>query len=205
VTSETTRRKQRSFWVELPILVLVAVLVAIVVRTFVVQTFYIPSGSMENTLLIDDRVLVNKVVYRFRDPDRGEVVVFLPPSSWNVGPDKEDYIKRVIGTGGDRVACCDPAGRVTVNARALREDYLFPGDVPSAQPFDVTVPKGNIFLLGDHRSASADSRYHLTDDQGTVPVDRVVGRAFVVFWPVNRVASLSVPDTFDAVPAPSGG
>ncbi|HEV2087541.1 MAG TPA: signal peptidase I [Cryptosporangiaceae bacterium] len=202
---DTEKRKQRSIWIELPVLALVAILVAVGVRTFLVQTFFIPSGSMENTLLVDDRVLVNKVVYSLRDPERGEIVVFVPPPGWNAGSGKEDYIKRVIGVGGDRVVCCDAQNRVTVNGRALVEEYLFPGDAPSSQPFDVTVPTRRLFLLGDHRSASADSRFHLDADLGTVPVDLVVGRAFVIFWPPGRMGGLSIPDTFSQVPVPAGG
>jgi signal peptidase I len=202
---ETSRRKQRSFWVELPILLLVAVIVAVLVRTFLVQTFYIPSGSMENTLLINDRVLVNKMIYRFREPRRGEVVVFVPPKQWDAGPSKDDYIKRVIAVGGDKVVCCDPSGRITINGRVLQEDYLFEDDVPSADPFDVTVPTGRLFVLGDHRSSSADSRFHTDYQFGTIPVDAVVGRAFVIFWPFNHVGTLSVPKAYDAIPAPAGG
>ncbi|WSG37921.1 signal peptidase I [Dactylosporangium sp. NBC_01737] len=183
------------------IVLAVVAVIAIVVRTYVVQTFYIPSGSMEQTLLINDQVVVNKGVYRFRDPDRGEIVVFRPPVAWSAAPD-EDYIKRVIGVGGDHVMCCDDRHRVTVNGAALDEDYLFPGDVPSVSPFDVTVPGGCLFVMGDHRSASADSRAHLNAGNGTVPVDRVVGRAFVTSWPLSRWRSLSVPATFAAVPDP---
>lgn len=201
-TVENKKKSQRSFWVELPILVLVAVVVAFVVRTFLVQTFWIPSESMQNTLLVNDRVLVNKLIYDFREPHRGEVVVFEPPTEWNVGTGKDDYIKRVIGIAGDRVVCCDSQGRITINGKPLSEDYLYPGDAPSEQPFDITVPPGRIFVMGDHRSASADSRVHLEFNDGTVPVGRVVGRAFVVFWPLDRLASLSVPDTFDQIPEP---
>jgi signal peptidase I len=203
VMGETKKRKSsRSFWVELPILILVAVLVAYGVRTFVVQTFYIPSESMERTLLINDRVLVNKVVYQLRDPKRGEVVVFEPPTNWSAGPGKDDYIKRIIGIGGDRVVCCDTADRLTVNGHALNETYIFKGNKPSEMPFDVTVPKGRIFVMGDHRAASADSRVHLEFDNGTVPLSRVVGRAFVIFWPAGRADTLSAPDTFADVPDP---
>ena len=207
MTEQPTRkpRKQRSFWVELPILVLVAVLVAFLVRTFLLQTFYIPSGSMEQTLLINDRVLVNKVVYDLRDPRRGEVVVFEPPTAWNVGPGKDDFIKRVIGVGGDHVVCCDAQDRITVNGRPLEENYLFPGDKPSMVPFDVTVPRERLFVLGDHRSASGDSRVYLEFDQGTVPYSRIVGRAFVLFWPFPRFDTLSVPGTFADVPEPKQG
>lgn len=202
---ETSSRKQRSFWIELPILLLVAIVVAVLVRTFLVQTFYIPSGSMEATLLINDRVLVNKMVYRFRDPRRGEVVVFVPPSEWDSGPSKDDYIKRVVAVGGDKVVCCDSAGRITINGRVLKEDYLYPEDTPSSQPFDITVPTGRLFVLGDHRSASADSRFHTNYQNGTIPVDAVVGRAFVIFWPFNHMSTLSVPKGYESLPAPAGG
>jgi len=200
-----SRKAKRSFWVELPILVLVAVVVAVVVRTFLVQTFYIPSESMERTLLINDRVLVNKVVYDLRDPKRGEIVVFEPPADWAAGPGKDDYIKRVIGVAGDHVICCDSDGRLSVNGKALDEPYIFDGNKPSDQPFDVTVPKGRIFVMGDHRAASADSRVHLDFDSGTIPLGRVVGRAFVIFWPANRAGTLSPPATFDDVPSPPKG
>jgi signal peptidase I len=193
--------KKRPLWVELPILVVVAVVVAIVVRTFVVQTFYIPSGSMERTLLKNDKVLVNKVLYRMRDPRRGEVVVFQPPPSWHVQKGQDDYIKRIVGIGGDHVVCCDAQDRITVNDTPLDEDYLFPGDLPSRQRFDVTVPAGRVFVLGDHRSDSGDSRFHLLSDSGTVPIDRVVGEAFVLFWPFDRARTFSPPDTFAHIPA----
>jgi signal peptidase I len=130
------------------------------VRSFLVQTFYIPSESTERTLLVDDHVLVNKMVYAFREPRRGEIVVFEPP-----GP---------------------------VGGRA--------GDKPSEASFDVTVGPGHVFVLGDHRSDSGDSRAHLDFESGTVPVSRVVGRAFVTFWPLARIRRLSVPATFAAVP-----
>lgn len=196
-----SEKSKRSFWLELPILVLVAILVAVVVRTFLVQTFYIPSESMEQTLLINDRVLVNKVVYDIRDPARGEVIVFKPPPSWEAGT-KEDFIKRVVAVGGDRVLCCDAQGRITVNGQPLDEDYLFPGNRPSDDKFDVTVPPGRLFMMGDHRSASSDSRKHPDAFGGTIALTDVVGRAFVIFWPLNRATSLSPPKTFAAVPDP---
>ena len=196
------RKSKRSAWIELPILVLVAVLVAVLVRTFLVQTFYIPSSSMENTLLPGDRVLVNKVIYKFRDIRRGEVVVFEPPKSWKQRSGEDDFIKRVIGIGGDHVVCCDAKGRIMVNGRALNEDYLHPGDQPSELWFDVTVPKGRLFVMGDHRSRSADSRVHMSDHRGTIPESSVVGRAFALFWPLNRMDNLPAPKTLERVPDP---
>jgi signal peptidase I len=159
---------------------------------------------MQTTLEINDRVLVNKIVYRFRDPHRGEVIVFVPPKEWDAGS-KDDYIKRVVGVAGDRVVCCDQQGRITINGRVLNENYLYAGNVPSLQPFDVTVPTGRLFVLGDHREESADSRYHMPYQEGTIPVSSVVGRAFVIFWPFNHISSLSVPKGYSSLPAPKGG
>jgi signal peptidase I len=191
----------RARLIEFLVLVVVAVVVAGTVRAFLVQTFYIPSPSMERTLLLDDKVLVNKTAYWFQPPERGEIVVFAPPAAWSAVPG-ENYIKRIIGVAGDRVVCCDKDERITVNGQALDEDYLSPGDAPSDEPFTVTVGAGSIFVLGDHRSASGDSRAHLGAAGGTIPEDRLVGRAFVTFWPLTRARTLSVPATFADVPAP---
>jgi signal peptidase I len=206
-----------SLWKELPVLIVIAILLAILLKTFLVQAFFIPSGSMENTLQLYDRVMVNKVVYHLRDIKRGDVVVFNGVNSWTpevtVAPptnpvakaltwfedlvgfapaSEKDFIKRVIGIPGDRVACCDANGRVTVNGVALNEPYLYPGNTPSDQPFDITVPAGRLWVMGDHRADSADSRLH-----GTIPEDEVIGRAFVVIWPVGHWSWLSNPSTFD--------
>jgi signal peptidase I len=186
----------------------VAILVAVLVRAFVLQTFYIPSPSMEHTLNIFDRVLVNKLVYDFRSPERGEIVVFKAPDGWRSGPDSEDFIKRVIGTGGDRIVCCDAEQRLIVNGHPLDEPYLFSeggvSDVAADEPFDITVPEDRLWVMGDHRSASGDSLEHWQQSQdiveSTIDEGAVVGRAFVVFWPVGRASWLSVPDPFDAVP-----
>ncbi|WBB81940.1 signal peptidase I [Micromonospora sp. WMMD882] len=207
---EQTDKPRSSFWKELPILLGVAILVAVLVRAFVLQTFFIPSPSMENTLKIDDRVLVNKLVYDFRSPRRGEVVVFKAPTEWSGNPDGEDFIKRVIGVGGDHVVCCDEQDRLVINGRSLDEPYVFSvngrRDKPADQEFDITVPAGRLWVMGDHRSASGDSLEHwerLQDiDQSTIPVDDVVGRAFTVFWPFDRATWLSVPEPFEAVPNP---
>ncbi|HET8682605.1 MAG TPA: signal peptidase I [Micromonosporaceae bacterium] len=209
MTDEQTH-KPGSFWRELPILVGVAVVVAVLVRAFVLQTFFIPSESMENTLRIDDRVLVNKLIYDFRDPRRGEIVVFEAPDNWRTNPAKEDFIKRVIGVGGDRVVCCDEQQRLVINGQPLDEPYLYAydGEVDRAseEPFDITVPPGRLWVMGDHRSHSGDSRDHFVNtrdiDTATVPVRSVVGRAFVIFWPVSNTSWLSVPGSFAAVPDP---
>ncbi|MFI5497199.1 signal peptidase I [Actinoplanes sp. NPDC051859] len=198
-SKDDTPRTAGSRLKELIILAVVGVLVAVGVRAYLLQTFYIPSGSMEQTLLIDDKVLVDKISYRMQEPERGEIVVFHPPQAWNAGEGQE-YIKRVVGVAGDRVVCCEETGRITVNGQPLDEDYVYPGDKPSERDFDVTVPDGFVFLLGDHRSASADSRAHLTEQNGMVPVDSIVGRAFATYWPPARMRMLSVPETFSAVP-----
>jgi signal peptidase I len=206
-----TDKSRSSFWRELPILLGVAILVAILVRAFLLQTFYIPSQSMEHTLNIYDRVLVNKLVYDFRSPHRGEIIVFKAPSEWRSGPEGEDFIKRVIAVGGDRVECCDAQQRIRINGHAIDEPYLFSEgavhDAAADESFTVTVPAGRLWVMGDHRSESGDSLEHWeqTDDVtlSTVSEKAVVGRAFVVFWPVGRATWLSVPNTFDSVPGPS--
>jgi signal peptidase I len=206
----------------------------VLVRTFLLQAFYIPSGSMEDTLIAGDRVLVNKVVYDFRDPARGEVVVFQGTDSWapvgtsdadigmfaRVGralgdlvgisrPGEKDFIKRVVGLPGDTVSCCDVDGRVFVNGQPLDESYVIrdsplddapPGgaqDCRSRRFDEVVVQPGQVFVMGDHRQVSQDSRC-----QGQVPIDNVIGRAFLIVWPSGRWASLPAPDTFDTVPQP---
>ncbi|HEX6970332.1 MAG TPA: signal peptidase I [Micromonosporaceae bacterium] len=219
-------------WQELPLLLVVAFCIAVLVRTFLLQMFFIPSGSMEDTLREGDRVLVNKVVYQVREPARGEIVVFHGTAAWNplvtepdpgfvgkvgrtladlVGisrPGEKDFIKRVIGLPGDRVMCCDDRGRVMVNGVPLDESYVVrnsPEDAPpdsrhcrSRRFNEIVVPPGHLFVMGDHRLRSEDSRC-----QGTVPIDNVIGRAFVVVWPADRWASLPAPATFDEVPQPS--
>jgi signal peptidase I len=172
-------------------------------NTFLMQPFEIPSGSMESTLRPGDRVLVNKVAYRFgAEPQRGDVVVFDGSGYFERN---SDYIKRVVGVEGDRVVCCDKRGRVQVNGTAIDEPYLHPGDQPSEVPFDVVVPKGRLWLMGDHRTKSSDSRDRLgSPGGGMVPVGRVVGRAEWIGWQRGGWASLEETDAFDAVRDPAG-
>jgi signal peptidase I len=226
------KRKGMPLWQEVPLLLLVAFCMAVLIRSFLVQAFFIPSGSMEDTLLVGDRVLVNKIVYDLRTPERGEVIVFKGPDNWvpenptdaNTGfvgkitaglgdlvgvsrPGEKDFIKRVIGLPGDRVSCCDTEGRVFVNGVPLDEPYVHqnsPLDVDAdprvcrSRNFDeVLVPPGQLFVMGDHRIVSQDSRC-----EGTIPIDNVIGKAFVIVWPSDRWGGLGVPDTFANVPGP---
>jgi signal peptidase I len=211
VIDEQTDKSRHSFWKELPILLGVAIVVAVLVRAFVLQTFFIPSPSMENTLKIDDRVLVNKLVYNFRSPHRGEVIVFKAPVEWSGNPAGEDFIKRVIGVGGDRVVCCDDQERLMINGTPLDEPYIFSfdgqRDKPADQEFDVQVPKGRLWVMGDHRSASGDSLEHYQQsgqniESATIPEQDVVGRAFTIFWPFDRATLLTVPEQFEVIPNP---
>jgi signal peptidase I len=183
--------------------VLVCLLVLLLVNAFVAQPFQIPSGSMERGLRVGDRVVVNKLAYRFgAEPQRGDVVVFDGRRSFG----DADYIKRVVGVGGDRVVCCDREGRIEVNGRPVDEStFLYPGDSPSTVSFDVVVPDGRLFLLGDHRGASSDSRDHLgSPGGGMVPVDDVIGRAEAVVWPLGHATRLERPDAYARVPAGTG-
>ncbi|MFF8293031.1 signal peptidase I [Streptomyces sp. NPDC016309] len=228
------RRRRRSAVKEIPLLITVALMIALVLKTFLVQAFVIPSGSMEQTIRIDDRVLVDKLTPWFGStPQRGDVVVFKDPGGWLrqeqtpkkddpvvvaqvkqaltfIGllpsEDEQDLIKRVVAIGGDTVKCCDADRRLTVNGVPLTEPYLNPGDVPSTIPFEVKVPAGRIFVMGDHRSNSADSRFHLNEAyQGTVSEEEVVGRAVVIAWPFAHWRRLEEQDTFASVPDSRAG
>ncbi|MFF2188763.1 signal peptidase I [Streptomyces sp. NPDC058155] len=223
------RRRRRSAMTEIPLLITVALLIALVLKTFLVQAFVIPSGSMEQTIRIDDRVLVDKLTPWFGSrPERGDVVVFKDPGGWlqeetEVPPDdpvvvkqvkqaltfigllpsadEQDLIKRVVAVGGDTVKCCDKDGRIVVNGVPLTEPYLNPGNPPSTLDFEVKVPAGRIFVMGDHRSNSADSRFHLDEAfRGTVSEDEVVGRAVVIAWPLGHWRRLEEPETYASVP-----
>ncbi len=220
-SSKKSRKRSRPFWRELTVIVVAALILTIVLKAFIVQVFSIPSGSMENTLIPGDRVLVNKLVYHFRPIARGDVIVFsgqgswdppAPPASGNpivrgwddltnlvgISAPGTDYIKRVIGVPGDRVACCDAQGRVTVNGVPLNEQsYVHPGEVPSQLKFNITVPAGRLWVMGDNRADSDDSRYRMSSPgSGTIPESAVVGRAFVIIWPTSRIGDLPIPATF---------
>jgi signal peptidase I len=234
--STSSRARRRPFWQELVVLAVVALTIALLVKTFVVQAFYIPSASMENTLLVGDKILVSKLTYDFRSIQPGDIVVFNGAGSWDapatkptstdpfvalydvslrpllasIGglfgtkPSQTDYIKRVIGVPGDHVVCCTPRGQITVNGVALHEkSYLYPGDSPGSAPagvsgrFNLVVPRGRLWVLGDHRDDSLDSRGHVVDPgNGTIPESQVIGRAFVVVWPSSQWRILQIPGTF---------
>ena len=189
-----TRRAGGLRWLrDLVVIVLIALLVSWGVRTFLVRSFFIPSASMEQTLLIGDRILVNELVPGVMDLHRGDVVVFEDPGGWLAAGEGDDLVKRVIGLPGDTVSCCDSEGRLRVNGEPLDEPYLNvpEGDPASLTPFDVTVPDGALWVMGDNRERSADSRSHVTGPyEGFVPLGHVVGRAMVVFWPLGRWAVL---------------
>jgi signal peptidase I len=225
------RRRGGGLWAvvrEIAMIAVTALLISFVIKTFVAQAFWIPSGSMENTLIYGDRVMVSKIQAGPMDVDRGDIVVFEDPGGWLATPPTVDrgplldgvvsvlefigiapvtegnhLIKRVIGLGGDTVVCCDDEGRLTVNGEPLDEPYLYPGDVPSDQDFEVTVPEDRIWVMGDHRSNSRDSRANDdgTGATGSVPRDNVVGQAFVLLFPLERIDWFSTPETFADVPA----
>jgi signal peptidase I len=210
-------RRKGSLLKEFPILVVVALVVSLLIKTFLIQFFYIPSGSMENTLQIRDRVAVNKIPLISRTIHRGDVVVFRDPANWlsepfasessviveklkeglvAVGilpnPTKQYLVKRVVGIGGDRVICCNKNKKLTINGKESTEPYIFEGNDPSDLNFDVTVPAGKIWVMGDHRGASADSRYHQDDiNKGMVPLNRLTGRVVAVIWPFKNMKIIS--------------
>ncbi|MET9927014.1 MULTISPECIES: signal peptidase I [unclassified Streptomyces] len=234
LAKKVRRKRRRSAVKEIPVLIVMALLIALVLKTFLVQAFVIPSGSMEQTIKIGDRVLVDKLTPNFGSkPQRGDVVVFKDPGGWlqqedatgkedpPVGvkqatealkfigllpsDDEQDLIKRVVAVGGDTVKCCGTDGRVTVNGVPLTESYLHPDDRPSTVRFEVDVPAGRLFMMGDHRSNSADSRFHLDEpDKGTVSEEEVVGRAVVIAWPFSNWTTLEERETFAAVARASG-
>ncbi len=193
--------RDRQSWWDIPLTLVVAGAVLWVLTAFLAKPFAIPSGSMEPTLRAGDRVLVDRLAYRLGPIERGDVVVFDGTDSFTPADAPADYVKRVVGVGGDRVRCCAADGRLSVNGDLLDEQgYLAVGDLPSDVAFDVQVPAGRLFVLGDHRSQSADSRSHLGDPGGgMVSEDRVVGRVSHVLWPWGRIGAVARPDTFAAL------
>ncbi len=212
---------------EAAIIVASALVLSLLIKTFLMQAFFIPSSSMEETLLVGDRVMVSKLAPGPLDVHRGDIVVFKDPGGW-LPPQVHDeepawreaatavltfvgllpqdsgehLIKRVIGLPGDTVECCDDDGRVTVNDVPLDEPYLAPGAVPSEMTFSTTVPEGHVWVMGDNRQDSQDSRYKQGDPGGGgVPLENVVGVAQLTVWPVDRWQVLRNPGgTFAEVP-----
>ncbi len=217
-----TEKRQLPVWQESILLVVTAMVMAVVVKAFFLQAFYIPSESMEPTMLVDDKILVEKVSYWAGEPDRGDIVVFDDPGGWlnasesrkatnpvqrgleiiGLFPTGGHLIKRVIGVGGDEVKCCDGSGHITVNGTALDEPYLQDADATANQTFDVVVPEDHLWVMGDNRANSADSRMHLGDPGGGfIAEDAVVGKAWLRVWPLSRLGFMGSSDTFDDVRA----
>lgn len=214
---------------EIAIIVVFALIISFVVKTWLMQSFFIPSGSMRNTLIEDDRVVVSKLTPGPFDIDRGDIVVFEDPGGWlppheaeersgfakvlgwvGVLPEDEGnhLIKRVIGLPGDKVSCCTADGKLMVNGEPIDEPYVFPGAPPSSITFDITVPPDSLWVMGDNRDRSSDSRFHDGPDdngsEGSVPIGNVVGRAFAVIWPLDRLTWLNdADDVFTKVPEAS--
>lgn len=214
------------FWVQAReggTVILYALVIAFLVKTFLLRGFYIPSGSMEQTLQVNDRVFINVAGSYFNEPKRGDVIVFKDSQGWipstqktsnplkdglsfvGILPDTSSnfLVKRVIGTPGDVVES-DGTGKIKVNGVEITEPYLYPGNPPSEVPFKVTVPAGKYFVMGDHRSNSADSRYHISDGTAFISKDDVQGNVFVVAWPLNHFGLLQDESSvFSSVPAPT--
>ena len=214
------------FWVQAReggTVIIYALVIAFLVKTFLLRGFYIPSGSMEQTLQVNDRVFINVAGSYFSEPKRGDVIVFKDSQGWipstqktssplkdalsfaGILPDTSSnfLVKRVIGTPGDVVES-DGTGKIKVNGVEITEPYLYPGNNPSEVPFKVTVPAGKYFVMGDHRSNSADSRYHISDGTAFISKDDVQGNVFVVAWPLNHFGLLQDQSSvFSSIPAPT--
>jgi signal peptidase I len=207
---------------ELVVVLVLALGLSAIMHTFVAQSNYVPSQSMMDTLLVNDKLLVSRITSRVEGVHRGEIIVFSDPSSWvdQVPPDgfakkwrdalvflhladeRPQLVKRIVAIGGDHVACCDAQGRISVNGVYINETYIR-GTRSDQVNFSITVPKNSVFVMGDNRGDSRDSRFHLDERHGAVPVKDVVGRVVMRIWPLNRVARLTIPNNFAAVPAPT--
>jgi signal peptidase I len=213
------KKRQLPVWQESILLVATAMVMAVIVKTFFLQAFYIPSESMEPTMLVDDKILVQKVSYWGGDVKRGDIVVFDDPGGWLSGEDSRQpsnflqsglekvglfptgghLIKRVVGVGGDTVVCCT-GGKLTINGTALDEPYLFDETVTKDRTFEVKVRDGYLWVMGDNRGNSSDSREHMGDPGGgQVSEKAVVGKAWFRVWPLKRAGFIGKPSTFEAV------
>ncbi|HTY71962.1 MAG TPA: signal peptidase I [Actinomycetes bacterium] len=228
-TTDAPQHAHRSPWAAMRegvVLVALALALAVLIRSFLVQAFFVPSESMEPTLDVNDRILVSKITTDVHGVKRGQVVVFKDPGGWlEPQPDTsptwqrtlrnamtfigllpadrgDDLVKRVIGVGGDHVVCCDAQGRITVNGKPLDEPYIAKGAAPSDTRFDVHVPPGHLWVMGDNRPFSEDSRPHEQQRPGggMVPVGDVVGRVVLIVYPISRWATVPVPATFHDIP-----
>jgi signal peptidase I len=212
------KKRRVPAWLEFIVLLAVAITVAVVIKTFFVQMFFVPSTSMKPLFIKDDRILVQKVSYWNGGVKRGDVIVFDDPNGQWLGtpglklnivqkalsavglyPTGGHLVKRVIGIGGDHVVCCDKQGRIRINGVPLDEtDYIRKGTSPSDMDFDVVVPKDSLWVMGDNRTNSEDSRYHQElKGGGSVPVSDVVGKVWAIVWPAGRIARIHTPDTFN--------
>ena len=218
MTDQKKTRKQLPVWQESILLVATAMVMAVVVKTFFLQAFYIPSESMEPTMLVNDKILVQKVSYWGGDVKRGDIVVFDDPGGWLSAEDSKHasnpiqkaletvglfptgghLIKRVIGVGGDTVACCTD-GKLTINGKEITEPYVLDETATKDKTFEVKVPKGHLWVMGDNRGNSSDSRAHMGDPGGGfISESSVVGKAWLRVWPLGRAGFIHKPDTFDA-------
>lgn len=215
----TEEKRQLPLWQESILLVATALVLALIVKTFFFQAFYIPSASMVPTFVEDDKLLVQKWSYWSGGPDRGDIVVFRDPGNWlgplessgttgvqkaleTIGlfPSGGHLIKRVVGVGGDTVACCDEQGRTTVNGASVDEPYLANQEANKEQTFEIDVPQGYLWVQGDNRGNSQDSRAHLAEaGRGLIAEDDVVGKAWLRVWPMDRFGLLDGTDAFDEV------